>query len=154
VGHGDFISWIEENVRAFGERTARNLMAFAERCDRAGLLEEYHPGKTATVAELEEPGCPHLLLNCYLEDMRGLRHELVDLDLELDRATTAAECNKIRKAAERLQRRAARLHAQCEHEAARLRKELTDFFGFPVSDDDLPMITTVCQERIAELGKA
>ncbi|MFB3110866.1 MAG: DUF3102 domain-containing protein [Gemmatimonadales bacterium] len=54
VGHGDFLPWIGQNLRRFSERTAQNLMAFARQCDGAGVLEDYHPGKNATIADLEE----------------------------------------------------------------------------------------------------
>ena len=57
VGHGNFISWVKENVW-FAERTARNFMAFAETCDAACAQVEYTPSKTATIAVLPDPSDP------------------------------------------------------------------------------------------------
>jgi hypothetical protein len=52
VGHGNFLEWVGRNVW-FGERTARNMIEHAKRCDRAGFLMQYHPktSKSATVAD-------------------------------------------------------------------------------------------------------
>lgn len=52
VGHGDFVGWIETNVRRFTERTAARMMSHAKRCDKAGTLIEYHPRKRDTVSLL------------------------------------------------------------------------------------------------------
>jgi hypothetical protein len=49
---GKFLAWLAENVSWFSERTARNMVAHAKRCDKVGFLIEYHPNpRPATVAD-------------------------------------------------------------------------------------------------------
>lgn len=52
LGHGNFLDWLEQNVW-FRERTARYFMAFAVRCDSESALLEYHPGKSAIIADFK-----------------------------------------------------------------------------------------------------
>lgn len=68
VGHGRFGAWLNENVW-FNERTARRFIAFADGCDKAGSLLEYHPGaKTDTVSDLL-PDPEHLIRLARAYDM-------------------------------------------------------------------------------------
>ncbi len=39
-GHGNFLPWLEKNVKAFKKSSAENFMDYAERCDEAKRLEE------------------------------------------------------------------------------------------------------------------
>jgi hypothetical protein len=53
VGHGNFGSWLADNVVLFTERTARNYMAHWRRCRKEKRLLRYEFGKSATVADLD-----------------------------------------------------------------------------------------------------
>ena len=56
IGHGNFLSWIEENV-GYRERTAQRYMRYFEACDAAGklLLYKNNRSKTDTLSLLPPP---------------------------------------------------------------------------------------------------
>ena len=57
-GHGNFLPWLEMNVKQFSHSTACRLMRFADDCDHDDRLLEYGPRKYVTVPYLPPPGLP------------------------------------------------------------------------------------------------
>ena len=57
VGHGNFLPWVEKNLW-FGERTARRMIEFAERCDKSRFLLEYHQAKSDLKTDLNSQPLP------------------------------------------------------------------------------------------------
>ena len=53
VGHGKFLPWLNEHVKAFSQQTASNFMRFAAQCEETKTLLIYEPGKLPIIGNLE-----------------------------------------------------------------------------------------------------
>ncbi len=110
VAHGEFENWIGKNLW-FSERTARNFMAFAARCDAHGSLLEYHgQPKTELNSDLRSPVLPAGKYRCIVIDppwpIEKTQRYVRPLDLQLDYPTMTSRSGRfpspiwpIRKAA-------------------------------------------------------
>lgn len=72
LNHGQFEAWVERSLW-FTTRTARNFMAYAEKCDEENTLNTYHPkylekGKAETVSDLATPELPEGQFNVIYAD--------------------------------------------------------------------------------------
>lgn len=162
AGHGGFLAWLREHVRLFSERTARRLMEFSERCDGAGTLQEYRPRQISdTVADLNRPALPE---GPSLEEaerlarrLRVLKYGLMGFKLNAELGFPGADKEVLEGIIEEMDciiAEAREIKAKCEVRTAALETELTDFFGFPVTAADAPMIIELCQQCINELRQA
>jgi hypothetical protein len=75
VGHGNFLKWLKDNVW-FGNDTARRMMQFAARCDKAGETIEYHPRKNRTVRNLPAKSSPRDIGQTFGHRIRTMMEKL------------------------------------------------------------------------------
>ncbi len=98
VGHGNFISWVEQNAW-FTDRTAQHMLSFAKRCDVAGVLQEYHPGKSEMVSYLSGDNGTDIVADLGDLTARGTKYRTIYADPPWpysNRATRAAATNHYR----------------------------------------------------------